>query len=211
MQAPAPRLDSDETMCLLELAGRGDTHAIDQLLADHRPMLRAYVDRYMAPRIRGRVDASDVVQDVQIVIARRLPKFLTRRHMPFDLWILRTARDQLKNVHRYHHAKMRDVDREVVLPDASSVALAKQLVASNPAPSKVVDARERANQVAEIVHELSDSDREILLMHLVDKLPHDEIATLLGVTGVAARQRFVRAMARFARLVEKRGLLGDAP
>jgi RNA polymerase sigma-70 factor, ECF subfamily len=211
MRAPAPRPDSEETLRLLDLAGQGDKHAIDLLLQKHRAPLRAFVDRYMDPRVRGRLDPSDLVQEAQLVIARRLPDFLARRPMSFDLWMRKTARERLHNAHRDHRAQRRDVNREAPQQDESSVALAEQLIASDPSPSKVVEARERSAQIAAIVADLPEGDREILLMRLLDKMPYDEIATLWDVTVAAARQRFVRAMDKFAKVLSGRGLLGDAP
>jgi RNA polymerase sigma-70 factor, ECF subfamily len=208
---PSPRADSADTLRLLDLAGQGDARAVDRLLKKHRGTLRAFVDRYMDPRVRGRLDPSDLVQEAQLVIARRLPDFLARRPMSFDLWMRKTARERLHNAHRDHRAKRRDVNREASQQDESSIALAEQLIASDPSPSKAAEARERASKIAAIVADLPDADREILLMKLVDKLPHNEIATLLDITEAAARQRFVRAVDKFAKVLSGRGLLGDAP
>lgn len=208
---PSPRADSEDTLRLLDRAGQGDKQAVDRLLRKHRSDLRSFVERYMDPRVRGRIDPSDIVQEAQLAIAHRLSDFLARRPMSFDLWMRKTTRERLHNAHRDHRAKRRDVNREAMLPDQSSIALAECLIASDPSPSKIVEARERASKIAAAVADMPETDREILLMRLLDKMPYDEIATLWDVTVAAARQRFVRAMDKFSKVLSRRGLLGDAP
>src|SRR5437868_2652832 len=119
-----PRPDSDETVRLLERAAAGDRAALPALLARHRDDLRAYVELGFDPARRGRVDPSDVVQESQMEIARRLPDFLARRPMPYHVWVRKTARERYLNVRQFHRAGRRDVRREEAGPDASAVALA---------------------------------------------------------------------------------------
>src|SRR5262249_45629528 len=83
--------DSDETPGLREEARAGDRRAFDRLLAGHRAELRQFVELRMDPRMRGRVDASDVVQETQLEVYRRLEDFLDRRPMPFHVWLRKTA------------------------------------------------------------------------------------------------------------------------
>jgi hypothetical protein len=59
--------DSAETQRLLEQARSGSRHAFDQLLARHRPYLRQLVELRLDPRLRCRVDPSDIV---------RIPKWM---------------------------------------------------------------------------------------------------------------------------------------
>ena len=47
--------DSAETRTLLEQARSGDPHAVDQLLARHRPYLREVIEMRMDRKLRARV------------------------------------------------------------------------------------------------------------------------------------------------------------
>lgn len=80
---PPPRKPRARTGRLLERAAAGDAAAVGELLVRHRPRLVEFVDFHLSPTIRGRFDASDVVQDAQAEMARRLPDYLARRPMPF--------------------------------------------------------------------------------------------------------------------------------
>jgi RNA polymerase sigma-70 factor (ECF subfamily) len=83
--------DSDDTLTLLREAGTGDYRAFDQLLARHRPELRRFVELRIDPKMRGRLDPSDVVQETQLEVFRRLQDFLKRQPMPFHVWLHKTA------------------------------------------------------------------------------------------------------------------------
>jgi len=113
MPPAVARPDSEETVHLLEHAGRGDPAAVNALLARHRDELRAFVDARLEPPVRTRVDPSDIVQEALAAAALRLPEYLERRPMPFHLWVRKTAYERLLNVRRDQRAACRDVAREM--------------------------------------------------------------------------------------------------
>src|SRR5262249_21351577 len=114
--------DSAETCGLLERIGGGDAAAPEGLLGRHRPQPRSFVHLPRDPRLRARVDPSDVVQEAQLETVRRMNDFLSRRPMPFRLWLRKTAYERLLNLRRDHVGRQkRTVRREVALPDRSSV------------------------------------------------------------------------------------------
>ena len=54
------------------------------------------------PRLRTRLDPSDIVQETQMVAFRRFDDFLARRPMSFRLWLRKTAQQQLCDAQRRH-------------------------------------------------------------------------------------------------------------
>ena len=50
-------------------------------------------DMRLDPKIRQRVDASDIIQDVMIEANRRLQGYLEDPAMPFHLWLRQIATD----------------------------------------------------------------------------------------------------------------------
>jgi RNA polymerase sigma-70 factor (ECF subfamily) len=206
---PEVKPDSAETRALLEQAQQGDRQAIDRLLARHRPELQTFVDYHLEPALRTRVDPSDVVQDAQLEIARRMDDFLQRRPMPFHLWARKTAYERLLNLRRDHRGRARrSVDREVPLPDRSSLLLVRPLLSSSgPSPSRQAMARERADRISRAVAELAEADREILLLRHAEDLTYDEIPCVLDIEAAAARKRYGRALIRLQKVLERHGLL----
>src|SRR5262249_52752753 len=102
--SPMPKVepDSDQTRGLLERADRGAAAARAELLTQRRRAVYAFVEVRLAPRLRTRLDASDVVQEVHLDAMRRFDDYLRRRPMPFHLWLRRTAHERLLMLRRQH-------------------------------------------------------------------------------------------------------------
>ena len=98
------------------------------------------------PGPRGRVDASDIVQDVLWEASRRLSDYLRDAKLPFHLWLRELAKDHVIDAHRRHRkAQRRSVDRERPLAaefaDRSSLDLAGQLRDPELTPAAATSAR----------------------------------------------------------------------
>src|ERR1700693_5475239 len=92
--------DSGQTLSLLALAKQGNPRALDDLLARHRPGLVEFVDFHFDWPLQSRIDPSDVVQETQMEVVRRMDDYLNRRPMPFHLWIRKTAYERLIGLRR---------------------------------------------------------------------------------------------------------------
>jgi RNA polymerase sigma-70 factor (ECF subfamily) len=204
---PKLKPDSAQTSALLDRVSRGNRRALEQLLARGRSGLREFVDYHLDPRLRARLDPSDVVQDVQFELVRRIDDFLQRRPMPFHLWVRKTAYERLLNLRRDHQRARRDIEREVPLPDRSSLLMARPLLHNSP--SRVAEAREFAERISRAVAELPERDREILTMRHAEELSYEEIGCLLEIKPAAARQRYGRALIRLQSVLSAHGLLED--
>src|SRR5262245_7750922 len=126
----------DPTEELLDRAGRGDASARQELLACYRQRLRRLVAVHFDRRLAARLDPSDVVQEVLLEAAQKLPDYLNRRPLPFYPWLRRMAWERLVKVHERHlSARRRSVLREqgagLALPEESADLLAERFVASN--------------------------------------------------------------------------------
>jgi RNA polymerase sigma-70 factor (ECF subfamily) len=205
---PQAKPDSTQTHDLLAQVASGDAEALERLLERYRPGLHAFVEARFDPHLRSRMDPSDVVQEAQLEVVRRMDDFLKRRPMPFHLWVRKTAYERLLNLRRDHRKRARrSVDREVPLPERSSLLLARPLLAGGPSPSQQLAAREFADRVARAVAQLPELDREILLMRHAEELPYEEIACLLEIEPAAARKRYGRALIRLQKVLTDHGLL----
>jgi RNA polymerase sigma-70 factor (ECF subfamily) len=204
--------DSAETCRDLEEVRSGDASAFERLFARCQPDLRQFVARRLDPRARTRLDPSDVVQETQLEAYRRMDDYLRRRPMPFRIWLRKTAYERLLKLRRHHvEAARRSVNRELDLPDRSSLLLARPFLDAAASPSRQFARRELARRVRQALAELAESDREVLLMRNVDQLPYREIACMLDVEPAAVRKRYGRALLRLRKLLLDAGLLGDEP
>jgi RNA polymerase sigma-70 factor (ECF subfamily) len=199
--------DSSETQRLLDRVRAGEPGATDRLLDGHRRYLRRLVDYRLDPRLRPRVDPSDVVQEAQIEALRRLDDYLRRPPMPFRLWLRQIAYDRLLMLHRHHiGAARRAVGRDVPLPDKSSVQLARQLLAAGSTPSEQLVQCEFVRRVRQAVHQLPDGDREVLVLRNLEGLSNREAAQVLGMDPATASRRYGRAVLRLRALLLQSGL-----
>ena len=204
--------DSSETTRLLDQVRDGDRDAFEKLFARHRPYLRQVVSLRLDPKLRARVDASDVVQETHLEAVRRLPDYLERRPMPFRLWLRKTAYERLLMIERHHvDAQRRAVGREVALPDRSSLQLFGQLLAAGSTPSQQLSRAELARRVRQAVARLADIDKEILLMRNLEGLSNHEVAQVLEIAPAAASQRYGRALLRLRKLLLAGGLSESEP
>lgn len=177
-------------------------------MARHRDELVRFVALRMPATLRSRLDPSDVVQDAQLVAFRRLEDFFTRNPMPFRLWLLRTAREQLISMYRRHiQARQRTVDLEVPLADESSILIAQNIISRISSPSEHVIADERRHQIQDAIGRLSHGDRELLIMRHYEKRSYEEIADMLGIQTAAVRQRHGRALMRLRATLLRAGLI----
>jgi RNA polymerase sigma-70 factor (ECF subfamily) len=202
-----PASDSAEVLALLSQAKAGEKQAFDRLFALCEGQLRRFVDLRLDPKLRPRVDASDIVQEAHLEAFRRLDDFLEKPTLPFKLWLRQITLDRLLMMRRRHvGAARRSLAREAALPDGSSCALARQLIAANSTPSQQAGREELARHVREAVARLAEADREIILMRTFESLSFEEIAHVLGVEAAAVRKRHGRALLRLHKILTDDGL-----
>ena len=198
---------STETDRLLEQVRASEPEAADRLLGRHRPYLLRLVEARMDPKIRARVDPSDVVQDAHIEALRRLDVYVKQPPMPFRLWLRQIAYDRLLMLRRHHvGAARRSVERDVPLPDRSSLQLAQQLLARGSTPSQQLLKREFVRRVRQAVSELPEGDREVLVLRNLEGLSNQETAQVLKIDPATASRRYGRAVIRLRAILLQSGL-----
>jgi RNA polymerase sigma-70 factor, ECF subfamily len=192
--------DPADTQELLEQAKQGDAAAVERLLDAHRAPLRRMIGLRLDPALAARVDASDIVQDVLLEAHRRLQDYLRNPGMPFHLWLRHIARDHIIDAHRHERlAQRRSIDREQPLhgrADDSSYEWAAQLFDHEPTPASAAMKEEMERKVQQAIGQLTEDDREIILMRYVEQLPNQDVAVALGLTEAAASMRCLRAVRR---------------
>ena len=202
--------DPGEIQQQLERAVGSDQRAMSDLWERYHDRLKRLIRLRMDRRIQGRVDASDVLQEVFIDFATRLEDYLNEPTMPFYLWLRFLTGQRLQLVHRYHlGTKMRDAGREVSLtkaqmPEASSASLAAQLLGRFTSVIEAVQRAEMQLILQNTINELDPIDREVLALRHFEELSNQETALVLGIDTSAASTRHVRALKRLRQSLETR-------
>lgn len=192
--------DDPETEDRLRRAALGDERAVHWLLEHHRRRLRRVIAVRLDERLSARLDPSDVVQETLADAARKLPDYLRDRPLPFYPWLHRLAAERLAWAHRHHlHTQRRGAGREragVFWSGASGARLAELLAAGGSSPSRHLVREEERREIWRALSELSEQDREILVMRYIDGLSFAEIAAILALSEGSARVRHFRALQR---------------
>jgi RNA polymerase sigma-70 factor (ECF subfamily) len=203
-----PAADSAETERLLDRIRAGEKPAVDRLFDRHRPYLRRLIELRLDPKLRPRVDPSDVVQEAQIEAHRRLQAYLRQPAFPFRLWLRQIAYDRLLMTRRFHvEAGRRAIARDLPLPDRSSMLLAREFLAAGQSPSQQLLQREFVRRVREAIGRLPDGDREVLILRKLEGLSNQETAQLLDIDPATASRRFGRAVLRLRDILIQAGLM----
>src|SRR5438128_8229163 len=160
--------NSADTARLLELARAGDQAALNELFSRHRPRLRRMVELRLDRRLLARIDASDVIQEAHVEVVTRLDEYFSKPSYPLFLWLRLIVGERLLKLHRHHlGTQMRDAGLEVslyrgALPQASSAALAAQLLGKHTSPTQAAVRAERPLRLPEALNTLDPMDRESL-------------------------------------------------
>jgi RNA polymerase sigma-70 factor, ECF subfamily len=199
-----------DTEQLLEQARQGDADARQQLLTRHRARLRRMVAVRIDRRIAARIDPSDVVQETLAEAAGDLSDYLRERPMPFYPWLRRLAWIRLVKLHRRHvRTRKRTVTREapggLPLPDESALELAGRVAGNGTTPSNHLARAEEQARVQAALQELSERDREVLVMRYLEQLSTTDIAAALGITVGGVRTRHRRALEHLRRVLGAQG------
>ncbi|GAC1473458.1 MAG: hypothetical protein NVSMB9_22090 [Isosphaeraceae bacterium] len=172
-------------------------------LAAQRDRLKRMVALRLDDRLRGRVEASDVIQEAFLEATQRLPEYAREPEpMPPFLWLRFLTLQCLQIAHRRHlGTRSRDAGREIsihgaVSPAASSAAIAAHLLGHETRASEVVLRSERKLRLQEALNTMDVLDREALVLRHFEQLSNGEVAQLLGIGESAATKRYIRALKR---------------
>jgi RNA polymerase sigma-70 factor, ECF subfamily len=214
--AAIPVTDDPELHHTLTRAASGDAESWRLLLDKHHDRLRRMVALRLDPRLQGRVDPSDILQEAYLDAATQLAGYLADPQAPFFLWLRSLTGTRLAKAHRFHlGTQARDAARDVSLtrgptPQASSAALAAQLIGHEPRPSEILQREEAKRRLEEILNGMDPIDREVLSLRHFEHLSTAETAQVLNISEAATGKRYIRALQRLKELLTQMpGIVGD--
>jgi RNA polymerase sigma-70 factor (ECF subfamily) len=199
--------NSEITSRMLNQAAAGDAAGWNALVGRFHDRLRRMIAVRLDPRLHGRFDPSDVLQETYLDAFSRLPEYVREPRLPFFLWIRYLTGHHLGRIHRDHLGRqMRDAGREVSLyqgamPEASSAALAAQLMGKECRPSELAVRAERMLRLQEALNRMNPIDREVLALRHFEHLTRAETAQVLGLSEAAAAKRYLRALERLREML----------
>ncbi|HAK93681.1 MAG TPA: RNA polymerase subunit sigma-24 [Planctomycetes bacterium] len=187
----------DDNKLWLERLRRDGKEALAAAMEHFRPRLMRMVEVRMDPRLAGRADASDVLQETYLDAARQIESYLAEPRLPVFVWLRYLTWERLMNFYRHNlGALKRAVRREVNLPDESSIALGNLLLAPGPSPSREARRTELKERIEKALAALPERDQEVILLRHFEELSNKETAAVLGLNESTATMRYGRALVR---------------
>jgi RNA polymerase sigma-70 factor (ECF subfamily) len=200
--------NSPETEALLRHAGQDDPDVLGDLFSRHTDRLKRMVRLRMDRRLQGRVDVADVLQESFLEALKCFPEYQRKPTMSFFVWLRCITSRQLLDIHRRHlGAKARDARREISIdqeafPEATSAALAAQLLGCLTSPTEAAVRAERRARLQVALENMDPIDREILALRHFEQLSNVEAAEVLGIQTSAASKRHLRALQRLRQILK---------
>ena len=210
-------MDASEIERNLELARAGDQHAVGALFEGHRERLERLLTLRLDRRLRGRVDAADALQDAFVEATRRLDDYLRSPTMPFYLWLRFIACQRLQALCREHlGTRKRDVRRETPLddrafPEATSEALAAQLMGKLTSPSQAAMRAEMRVRLRNAIESMDPTLREVIALRHFEDLTNAEAAQVLSLDESTASKRYIRALKRLREILDRVSGVSELP
>lgn len=159
-------------------------------LEKFRAYLRLLARLHLDIRLQGKLDPSDVVQDVLLKAVAAFDQFQGESEAELAGWLRQILARHLANLVRDLGREKRDVGREFSLQAAieqSSVRLEGWLAAEQTSPSLKAEFNEQLLLLAEAIDRLPDAQREALTLHHLHSWKLEAIAERTGksLTAVA--------------------------
>ena len=194
---------------LLQQLADGQENVLAELFSLHRDRLWRMVNFRIDRRIYGRVDPDDVLQEAYLDAATRVSHYLKNPEITFFVWLRQIATQTLIDIHRRHiGAQMRDATREVAmhragLPQATSLSLTAHLLGHLTSPSQAALRAEASVLLEKGLASMDTIDQEVLALRHFEELTNSEVSEVLGIQQKAASIRYVRAISRLKKVLEK--------
>ena len=192
---------------LLTRLQQGDERALAELFSRHRDRLKRMVSFRLDPRLCGRVDASDVLQEGYLDAAQRIEHYLRDPARSFYVWLRLVVGQRIVDLHRHHlAAQKRDAGQEVSLDfagpsQATSVCLAANLTGHLTSPSRAAARAETGARLQEALDRMDPIDREVIALRHFEELSNGEVAEVLDIKKQSASSRYVRALKRLKEIL----------
>jgi RNA polymerase sigma-70 factor, ECF subfamily len=182
-RAPAAEAEEPSDADLVTRAQGGDTGAFEALVKRHIRAAHAVALAVLAEQ----ADADDAVQDGFLSALQHLESCSPAEK--FRAWLLRIVRNRALDMRRRGHVRAADVLEE------------ETAHTNEPSPLEMAERSELNVRLEAAIWTLTDTQREVLMMHDVQGWKHADIAQLLGLAESTVRVHLLHARRRLRALL----------
>jgi RNA polymerase sigma-70 factor (ECF subfamily) len=171
-----------------------------------RKYLRLLAQVQLDPRLRGKLDPSDIVQQTLLEAHQARDKLPAQNQAELAAWLRKILAHNLIDAVRDLKCAKRDVRREQSLDAAieqSSARLEAWLVSEQSPPVEKAEKNEQLLRLAEALDQLPPDQQEAVVLHYLSGQSLSEVATYMGRTPAAVAGLLHRGLRKL------RGNLGE--
>jgi RNA polymerase sigma-70 factor, ECF subfamily len=184
-----------------------------EVLGRFREYLLLLARLHLGDQLRGKLDASDVVQQTLLEAYRKKAQFRGQSEAEMAGWLRQMLACNLTDAIRALGRAKRDVARERSLEAAleqSSANLAAWLAAEQSSPSQQAQRHEEVLRLAEALATLPEAQREALVLRHCQGLSLAAISQQLGRSPAAVAGLLKRGLRELRIQLGERGWTGDS-
>ena len=187
-----------ETKKLLRQAQEGDMDAFATVFEQYRPLMHS-----VAYRLVGDHDCDDVVMDSFLKAWRSLPA--VRNLDAVRTWLCRTVRNTALDLIRKHTRERGRLVEDT--PDENGLGIFDRVADENaPSAPRQGELSDLASILQDVLGELSEDHRTMILLREADGLSYKQIAATVGVGMGTVMYRLFYAKRKLRKLLEDRGV-----
>lgn len=184
-------------------ARAGDLGTLGRLLELHRNYIRLLARIEIGRRLQGKLDASDVVQEVFLDVHQHFPSFRGREESQFLCWLREILSCNIANqVRRFLGTQARDVRLECEIADemdVSSHAIGLIPVDPHSSPSWQTIRKEQTLLIAAALARLPDDYQTVIMLRHIEGLTFPQVAEQMGRSVNSVEKLWVRGLSRLRR------------
>lgn len=175
----------------------GDDAALTELIERYRPELFHFLARF----VNSKTTADDLFQETFLQVHLSADTFDTSKR--FKPWLYTIAANKARDWLR-RNKRHRAMPLDASIDGDGGASFVDLMQADLPMPDDNADDAEVAELVRQVVSELPDHLREVLLMAYFQKLAYKDIAESLGVPLGTVKSRLHAAVGTFAQVWKAR-------
>jgi len=175
------------------------------LLQPYRGYLWTLAYSQLDPQLKGKLDASDIVQQTMLRAHAALPGLRDRSPGVLVAWLRQILATELADSVRHCHRDKRDIAREQSLSadiEQSAGGLENWLAADHTSPSMAAERNEHLLHLANALAELPDEQREVVILKHIRDRKLQQIADESGRTVPAVAGLLRRGLAKLREIPE---------
>jgi RNA polymerase sigma-70 factor (ECF subfamily) len=174
--------------------------------APYADYLRVLARLHLAPRLRGKLDPSDVVQQAVLRAHEKSSQFRGTTEAEWLAWLRAVLGSVITGARRRYAADARDLGRERSLQaglDESASRMEGWLAADQTSPSQRASRHEQALRLASALARLPADQREAVELHHLHGLTVAEVGERMGRTRASAMGLIFRGLKALRGLLEE--------